>query len=1412
MLSDWLKNIVLSFFLIIPLLSVSQGNISFIENKGQWDSNVLFQADLRGGKLFIENSRLNFVFYDANKIHEIEHHKKELDFVQCHAIKITFIGGNTSPEIQYGESLPYYHNYFIGNDRRKWASGVKLYKKILLKDMYPGIDIEFSSLGDAFKYNLIVHQGVSPEVIRLKYEGADKMKIQEDELIITTSLGIIIEKIPEVYLQRDDEKIPITCNLSLIDNVLSFSIPEDLTSASKLVIDPVVVFSSYSGSYADNFGYTATYDDSGYAYSGGTVFSLGYPVTAGAYQQVFKGGHDGNVYGSGRGRDVGILKYRPDGTSLVYATYLGGSGNEDPHSMVVDKNFNLVVMGNTSSANFPIGNKFFDDTFNGNYDIFLAKFSIDGKSLLASTYLGGSGEDGLNGYYILPPSGPNQSELGFNYGDSYRGEVNIDNKNRILIVTSTKSSDFPITTGSFQTTFGGGLQDAVVSRFSNNLDTLLNSSFVGGSQEDAGYGLAVNSKDEIYVCGGTRSTDLKTTPGKYQTSYQGGVADGFIFYISEDFSQIKSSTYFGTNAYDQVYLIQLDANDMVYVTGQTKSDNFPVKNVKYYKSKGKIFISKLNPGLDSLIYSSVIGTGGTNPELSPSAFLVDICERVYFSGWGGGANNSMSRNTNSYTTGLPVTPDAFQKYTDGSDFYVCVFSKDMQSLLYATFFGGNQSEDHVDGGTSRFDKHGVIYQAVCASCGGYDNDFPTYPANVHSKFNKSSNCNNAIFKINLDIPDLIADFRIDTIFCLADSTHIRNITQGGETYYWDFGIPDRTDDTSTAFEPKFQYVDTGIYKVTLIAMNVNSCDQADTTSRYVRVYNQADASFSYMPGVCQNEIFFEGKSQYGKFFSWDFGDYQSTSNYSPFQNAKHVYRDTGTYNVTLIVDSGTVCEFRVTKEVRIENLPEVKFISTIDTCNGNAVFVNQSQNSSFYFWDYGDGDTSTEAAIQHHHKYQKADSFRVMLVGMPGTLCADTAIVSIVLKINPADAMIILDTCRLTASFYGISPYSTNNGWWNFGDGHDTAMIDTVLNYKYFSPGNYQLTYLANNGTLCVDTVIKNLYIPPLPEAIFIDSIENCSPEVKFFNQSKNANTFRWEFGNGISSTQSGPLNITYKNPGKYLVSLVAVSSYQCRDTFTDTVDIKHLAIADFSMVWDTCTDRIKIKNLSSTGGICYWYFGDGESEVNSSPIILHRYDTTGLFQDTMREYTVLLEVTDGPCIDSSIQKILIYSSPKPDFSVQYDSCEPLAFFHANSHGAISTFWDLGDTSVIGKTQFFYKYPQKGDYLVKYVINRDTFCADSVIKKISVGEYSPENIEIPNVFTPNNDGINEIYTIRGMNFLCDEYEFYVYNRWGQLVYKAINVPVWWDGRYNGLPLSPSTYYYVFKSKKLNLAGTISIIW
>jgi gliding motility-associated-like protein len=974
--------ILLLFLFSLPGFSHAQAWVKFLENKGQYPDNVNFAASIPNGRLFVENQSFTYLFYNGQQLHE-HHHFNTHDYLDAHVVRVSFLDARLDCIPGKENPYPEIYNYYCGSDRSAWASNVKAYRNIYLYNLYEGIDLEMIGYSQSMEYNFYVASEANPKSIKIHYEGVEDMYLQDGVLHIHTTVNEFYELIPKAFQVFGGQKREVPCSFDLRGDILSFKFPASYNRKAPLIIDPVVIFSTFSGSHADNFGYTATYDDSGYAYSGGTVFNTGFPVSTGAIQIDFKGGHSSTVYGSGDSRDIGILKYTPDGKNLIYATYLGGSGNEDPHSLVVDKDFNLFIFGNTSSMDFPIGDSFYDSSYNGDFDIFIAKLSPDGTELKASTYIGGDDEDGLNGYYTLPLNGSvNRSELAFNYGDSYRGEININKNNEVFVITTTKSTNFPVSTHAFQKNYAGGGQDACVFKMNNDLDDLIASSYIGGSRDDAGYGIAFHDNGDFYVCGGTESFDLPVSPGKLQAYFAGGSADGFIYYIDADFQSVKAATYLGTLEYDQTYFIQTDDQNNVYVTGQTCSNKFPVKNVNYSENGGKLFITKTNSYLDSIIYSGVFGSGSANPDLSPSAFLVDHCERIYFSGWGGQLNQDYSRNTNSDTRGLSITDDAFQKNTDGSDFYIVVFAREMDTILFATYYGGPQSEEHVDGGTSRFDKNGIIYQSVCAGCGGHS-DLPTHPPDVHSSSNNSSNCNNAIIKIDLNILDLIADFIADTV-CLNEPTRFLNLSKGAKEYAWCFGDGDSSDKRN----PLHKYKDTGFYKVTLIAENNFSCKLKDTLSKTIYVYDRNDVDFDFYSEICSADVSFELLGG-GARVLWDFGDGYTSSQRHPV----HTYTQNGIFTVIAYVDSASVCAKTVSKEVAIFSKVPAVFKSITDPCYPVVTFRNLSDTAYNYYWDFGDGSSSFNKNPVHF--YETGGDYLVHLYTNYPSNCPDSAFAKI---------------------------------------------------------------------------------------------------------------------------------------------------------------------------------------------------------------------------------------------------------------------------------------------------------------------------------------------------------------------------------------------------------------------------------
>ena len=298
------------------------------------------------------------------------------------------------------------------------------------------------------------------------------------DLIITHRFGTITESKPIAWTEKNGIKKDVTVEFKLVNNQLSFVFPADYDHSATLTIDPFLVFSSFTGATADNWGMTATPDAAGNLYAGGIVFTgVGsYPTTAGAFDLTINGGYNYNYTFSGgifsmTGFDVAISKFNANGTNLIYSTYLGGAGNEAPHSLVVDSLNNLFVFGVTGSNNFPTNNGCYDNTFNGGpaiaenelgyngTDLFITRFNAAGSALIASTYIGGTGTDGVN-----------IGALNYNYGDPFRGEI-IVKDNFVYVSSSSQSSDFP-TVGASQSELNGS-QDAVILKMNTGLSNLI---------------------------------------------------------------------------------------------------------------------------------------------------------------------------------------------------------------------------------------------------------------------------------------------------------------------------------------------------------------------------------------------------------------------------------------------------------------------------------------------------------------------------------------------------------------------------------------------------------------------------------------------------------------------------------------------------------------------------------------------------------------------------------------------------------------------------------------------------------------------------------------------------------------------------------------------------------------------------
>jgi gliding motility-associated-like protein len=1104
-------------FLCNNISAFSQNaNLEFIENKGQWDESIKFKGIMNNGSFSLTEKGFKVLQRkpeDLEKMADFFHGASHLTVpntaskaaikdkgkngitIHSHTYNVSFVNAQT-PVIVGDKQIDSYNNYFLGKDPSKWKGNCRLFQAITYQNIYPGIDVRYYTNAAKLKYDIIVHAGADLSHLAMQYEGADELQVKNEQLVVKTSVGETRELAPYAFQLVNGVKKEVGCRFKVAGKIVQFAV-NNYSKSSELIIDPTLIFSTFTGSTADNWGYTATYGTDGSFYAGGVVFNLegSFPVSPGAFSTTFNGGVDDEGIGP---YDIGIMKFSPNGANRIYATYLGGNGNEQPHSLVADAQGNLVIAGRTNSDNYPTT---VTDLTGGKYDIFITKLNAAGAALIGSRKIGGSETDGVNIRTKYPPT-PIES-IRRNYGDDARSEVILDNSGNIIVASNTQSGDFPASAGAFQKTFAGK-QDGVIIKTSPDLSNILFSSYLGGSGNDAAFVLAINPADNnIYIGGNTDGTDMPgdKTNALYPAS-QGGETEGFVSIINTNGTALLKTSYIGTAGNDMLYGIQFDKFGFPYVMGTTTSDNWPVINAAFSQSKGKQFIAKLKPDLSAYEYSTVFGSGAGTPNISPVAFLVDKCENVYVSGWGG-IINTRPNYPNAGTAGLSVTPDAIQSTTDNSDFYFFVLERNASSQLYGSFFGqnGGPNGEHVDGGTSRFDRNGVIYQAVCANCSG-GATFPTTPG-VWSPSNGSSNCNLAAVKIAFNLAGIFSSIRAsiggairDTSGCVPLTVDFTDTLAAGKQYRWNFG--DGSPEVETT-EPSIShtFVQVGTYQVRLISIDSSKCNIADSAYTNIKVRtDKVNLGFTpqkLLPCESANYQFTNtsyvtatGRAFTNTSFTWYFGD-----NTPPVVTGNnpitHAFPGVGIYNVRLVLTDTSFCNAPDSIELplRIAANLTAQFETPGSGCAPyRAVFKNISEGGSQFYWDFGDGVTSTETSPEHI--YAVPGTYRIKVRAVDSGTCniTDTTGITIVVSNKPTASYSFTPNPpqENTAVTFLNNSIAATSYIWEFGDGETLPVTSqSPVLHIYNATGDYNSCLIAINNFGCQDTTCQNIVARVLP-------------------------------------------------------------------------------------------------------------------------------------------------------------------------------------------------------------------------------------------------------------------------------------------------------------------------------------------
>lgn len=590
------------------LNNLSSIQSAFVENRGQWDDEIIFKAYIKGTTFWFYKDKviLRFPFSENWQTENaVGKYLKPFDFLNSPTDKgmqpdlqqliIQFTNSNTNVHVKGEEQLTSYNNYFYGNDPAKWRSHVPNYSSIIYQDIYAGIDLKFYRFGNSIKYDLIIHPGGNISQIRFLYNNQRQLSLTGDgNLQISTDYGFLTERAPHIYQRINDLERSIPGKYMLSNgNIIGFNLDGEYDKTRDLVIDPELIINFDLG--PGQLIKDVAVDRDGYIYLVGFSYEDRLPLTN-PYDSVWL------VI------DAFILKLSESGNNVIYCTYLGGSFQDFCEDIALDEFNNMYVTGFTYSLDFPVINAFCD-TLRGipgyNSDIFVSKLSAEGDMLNYSTYIGGNNDD---------------TAL----------KINIDNIGCAFVTGTTRSSDFPLA-NPIDSVFGG-YNEGCITKFTVDGRNLIYSTYFGGTATDNIQGSAVGPDGNLYVAGWTNSSDFPLVNSLKPMDSRG---DAFAAKISYMGDSLIYSTLLGGSDIDECSAIAVDSAGDAYLLGMTFSTDFPTFNAfdSTFCDSTDAFILKLAEEGDSIIFSSYFGGSGNEWFVGESGDVaIDESLNVYITG------------------------------------------------------------------------------------------------------------------------------------------------------------------------------------------------------------------------------------------------------------------------------------------------------------------------------------------------------------------------------------------------------------------------------------------------------------------------------------------------------------------------------------------------------------------------------------------------------------------------------------------------------------------------------------------------------------------------------------------------------------------------------------------------------------
>jgi Beta-propeller repeat len=641
--------------------------LTFEENRGQAPEGVRFLSRGPGYHLFLSGDDALFTLRGS--------------LGRARSLRMRFEGASVGAPMRGEDEQSSQAHYFVGRDPLRWTTNVPRYARVLEHGLYPGVDLAYRSTGDRLEYDLIVHPGADPSSIQVRVEGADGVAIDETGgLVLTLDELELVHLSPTLYqtTQQERGRTRVAGEFVLLaPDRVGFRVGS-FDRSKPLVIDPEVLFSSFAGGSGRDELLDVAMDSSRNVYATGLTASLDYPV----------GGSAGSALAGDL--DCVVSKWSASGSTLLYSAYIGGSGLDVCSSLAVDGSGRVFLVGTTGSADFPTRNALHPVFGGGDYDAVVVKLDPSGGSLEFSTYWGGTGQDFGFGLALSTNGAPsivggtnslnfptvNAFQAGYGGGaldafvsrltpsgsavlystflggadDDQALDIAVDKNGSTVLTGVTLSADFPLLDPVQPAMGGESAFDAFVTKLGPS-GALAFSTYLGGSETDIGFDVALDRYGRILVVGGTMSDDFPTTPGAFQTTIH-GVMDGFVAAI--DGTTLSFGTYLGGSSGEFVLGVQADPRGRPIVTGFTSSLDFPLARptqALYGGGASDAFLAKLSRDGSSLVFSTY--HGGSDQETA-GALASDSNGRVFLAG---GASS----------VDFPVSHGAFQASLRGDE-------------------------------------------------------------------------------------------------------------------------------------------------------------------------------------------------------------------------------------------------------------------------------------------------------------------------------------------------------------------------------------------------------------------------------------------------------------------------------------------------------------------------------------------------------------------------------------------------------------------------------------------------------------------------------------------------------------------------------------------------------------------------